>query len=633
MRKAFLVHTLLAVILISSLYLAAVDEYRYLLSLVPEELESIVIEPESQEYSVHTADGTVLYSETFTRSEPLSVGECSSGICRWIEVLDTGADALSYPDSLIHRKLYELFHIDEVSLKSYTAGRFADELLEGKEPEGIEGLIVKKLTSKRLIDHYGVHGLYTILANRVYVGSQAFGVRAGAVSLFNKEFSEISMKERALLAGMLKDNERFEPAGNYPSAERRANVVLHELYTAGVIEHSAYASARNERLMLTPPEKIKPVEPHYLRAVELELKRRGFEPGRPMRVYTSIDLDKTRLARKVLKGSLQGEEGKLQGAFVLINMETAGIEAAVGSRYSDTLKRAFYRRRQTGSTFKPMVYCTAFANGFRPTNLIVDKQYSYNLGNTVYSPRNFEDLYLGKIPLRKGLVYSLNNATIQLAKRTGLSKVCETARNFGFQGDLKPFLATPLGIFPTTPVNLAEMYSTLGRLGEQRDTGLVRRVELADGEVLEFGRTGRQVVNARAAYQTLFIMKDVARIGTARGAGLLRGTAAKTGTSDDYKDAWTAAVFPPYVAVAWVGYDDFRSMGEKGTGGSKAAPIIARFQKELLGSRYRADFSVPEGIVFKKVESRYGGLMTADCRGRRSYTEALDVSNMPDPCR
>ena len=315
----------------------------------------------------------------------------------------------------------------------------------------------------------------------------------------------------------------------------------------------------------------------------------------------------------------------------VVNFEDGTIEAMAATdkfRY-----RTMQMKRQIGSTFKPMVYLTAFSNGFTPNELIVDKQYTYGNYGRTYTPANFEDFYMGTIPLRKGLVFSLNNATIRLAKITGLKKVADTAENMGMEYDIKPYLSMPLGVFPLTALNLAKVYGTLGAYGVRKDTGFIMDVTKADGEPFFYGKKAdERVVPESAAFQVLHIMRDVARIGTAKYSGLIKGSAAKTGTTDEYKDAWTASVFPPYAAVAWVGYDDNRSMGENGTGGGFAAPIIAAFQRRILNGEAKIDFQVPKGVVLKNVDTYRGFVIGKGCNSRYGYSEAFSADNIPADC-
>jgi penicillin-binding protein 1A len=216
---------------------------------------------------------------------------------------------------------------------------------------------------------------------------------------------------------------------------------------------------------------------------------------------------------------------------------------------------------------------------------------------------------------------------------TGLPKVADTAKRLGMEYDVKPYLAMPLGIFPLTVQNVARVYSVIGNYGLRKDSGLILSITNTKGEPLFYAkRSPEQIVSPVSAYQVMRIMQDVPRIGTARGTGLIPGTAAKTGTTDDYKDAWMAAIAPPYAIVAWVGFDDHRSMGEKGTGGGLAAPVIAAFQKRMWPDRQKIDFNIPSGVVLKDVDY-YSGVLPGDgCSSKRTYTEAFAEGNQPEPC-
>jgi penicillin-binding protein 1A len=582
-------------------------------------------------FSVYASDGTVLEKKTFIRSEPFTPEEADEYM-DWFHALDLEVDGEPYPENRVELLFAKHMKISDDALVSFVANMQAEKIIDKKPLRGLRKTLLKHLTADMILREKGLRRLYSVYAGNTYVGENTFGVKAGAKTYFGKPFFETTLKERAFLFGMLKDSSRYEAYENFSAAERRAQVVLYQLYADGRIDRQSYEKARDQRLVFNPEEDPREREGEYLKEVREELRKLGVEPGTPCEVYTFIDPDKVQMLRKTVRAYMDRQDKGLQSAFVLADFQQGGIVAAAGSRDGESLKRAFKMKRQIGSTFKPIVYATAFENGFRPTYNIVDKPYTYHLGRSVYAPKNFEELYMGKIPLRKGLVYSLNNATIQIARRTGLGKVSEMAMALGMAGKIQPFLAMPLGIFPTSPANLAEVYSSLANYGVHRKTGLVKKVIFPDGKVIEPAAEGERVMSARAAYQTLYIMKDVARIGTARGAGLMSGTAAKTGTTDEYRDAWTVAVFPPYVAVAWVGYDNSVSMGEKGTGGSKAAPLIAAVQREMFDKNTKFSFEVPEGIVFKKVASSSGYLLGDKCGRVRHYTEALCDDNLPDEC-
>ncbi len=584
-----------------------------------------------QSFTVYDSAGNLLEQRTFLRSEPFTPEETEL-FGEWFRVLDLELDGYPLPKETADLYFMDYMKIETEAVKSYIVSHYTDRLLEGTPVTGIRLRFLRYLTADRLLKSTGFPALYAAYADSIVIGGDTYGIKAASQTFFNRNIHRANQKEKAFLFTMLKDYTLYDPIENFAAAERRANIYLHLLYQRGILEREEYLHARDYRLALNMAKDPEPQEIEYLRAVAEELRALGVEAGEPCEVHTFFDPEKTEMLRSTVAEYMKTQEAGLQSAFVLLDAEKGGIVAMTGAREGKSLKRAYYTKRQTGSTFKPIVYAAAFDSGLRPTDFVNDRRHVYKLGRGSYSPRNFEELYMGNIPARKGLVYSLNNATIQLAVKTGLERVAENAVKMGMKADVRPYLAMPLGIFAVTPANLAQVYGTMAGYGIYSERGLIERVQFPDGRVITPGAEKTRVLDEKAVFQTLYIMQDVPRIGTAKGKGLMKGTAAKTGTTDEYRDAWMAAVFPPYVAVVWVGYDSNRSMGEKGTGGTKAAPLVAAVQKKLFEEGHEVVFPVPDGVGFYKVSSADGRLITDRCASKRGYTEALAADNLPEEC-
>ncbi|MGE4496673.1 MAG: transglycosylase domain-containing protein [Deferribacterales bacterium] len=598
---------------------------------LPDDYSIPSLSRQGQSFTVYDSAGNLLEQRTFLRSEPFTDDETEL-FSEWFRVLDLELDGYPLPKERLELYFMDYMEIETEAVKSYIVNHYADRLLEGTPVTGLRLRLLRFLTADRLLKTAGFPAIYAAYADSIIIGDDTYGIKAASKTFFSRSIHMANQKEKAFLFTMLKDYTLYDPIENFAATERRANIYLHMLYQRGILEREEYLSARDYRLTLNMAEDPAPQEIEYLRAVAEEMKALGVEAGEPCEVHTYFDAEKTEMLRLTVSEYMKTQEEGLQAAFVLLDTEKGGIVAMTGAREGKSLKRAYYTKRQTGSTFKPIVYASAFDGGIRPTDFVNDRRHVYKLGKGSYSPRNFEELYMGSIPVRKGLVYSLNNATIQLAVKAGLKKVAEDAVKMGMKADVRPYLAMPLGVFPVTPVNLAQVYGTLADYGVYRKRGLIERIEFPDGRVITPGGEKTRVLDEKAAFQTLYIMQDVPRIGTAKGKGLMKGTAAKTGTTDEYRDAWLAAVFPPYVAVVWIGYDSGRSMGEKGTGGTKAAPLAAAAQRKLFEKGAEAVFPVPAGVGFRKVSSADGRLITARCASRRGYTEALSEDNLPEEC-
>lgn len=620
----------LPAVIFYGVYLWHQSEAMFLGHFVPKDFSFLEESRKGLSYTVYDSAGSLMEKRTYQRFEPMTEDEARL-FADWFRVLDLELDGHALPEDNLGLFFMDHMNIETEAVRSYVVNHYTDKLLEGTPVTGERLRLLKYLTADRLLEHAGFNRLYSFYADSLMAGDNTYGVKAASKKFFAKNIHRANYKEIAFLFVLLKDVTLYDPTENFAAAERRSSTYLHLLNRRGVLSLDEYLAARDYRLALNIEEDPEPSEAEYLKAVADELERYGIDRGEPAEVYTFFDAGKTALLRRTVSEYMKKEERGIQSAFILLDVEKGGIVAAMGANSGKSLRRAFYTKRQTGSTFKPIVYASAFEKGMKPTDIIDDSRHSYRTGGRTYSPRNFEEYYMGKIFARRGLVYSLNNATIEVALKAGLRKVAETAKELGMDADVKPYYAMPLGVFPVTPVSLAQVYASIADYGVYRERGLVERVEFPDGRVFVPAGDAKRVISEEAAYQTLYVMQDVSRIGTARGKGLAKGTAAKTGTTDNYVDAWVAAVFPPYVAVVWVGYDANRSMGEKGTGGSKAAPLLAAVQKELLGEGYEAVFKVPSGIEFQKITSD-GRIITEKCRSKSGYTEALNSKNLPPLC-
>ncbi|WP_415238576.1 transglycosylase domain-containing protein [Seleniivibrio woodruffii] len=480
-------------------------------------------------------------------------------------------------------------------------------------------------TAADLIKMHGMQGIYDAYLQTVYMQSDLWGLESASLFYFGKSAEFTDRPQILWLMTVMTLN--VLPYEDMESFVKRTGELAQFMTKDG---NKAYADA-----LRTPVEynitAMTDEYPQYTSLILEEMERRGVQPSGEMTVTSGLSLATIKAAQEAIAERLPLVPEGANIVLAVVNTEDGSIEAlAASNRFRF---RTMQMKRQIGSTFKPVVYLTAFENGFRPNQLINDKRYEYKNHGKPYSPVNYDDYYMGVIPLRKGLVFSLNNATIRLATLTGLNKVADTAKDMGMAYDVKPYLAMPLGIFPLTAVNLAQVYSVIGAGGIRKDSGLILNIRQTNGDPVFYAkRRPTPIVSPVSAYQVMHILQDGPRIGTARGSGILLGTAAKTGTTNEYKDAWTAAIAPPYSIVAWVGFDDNRSMGEKGTGGSLAAPVVAAFQKRIWGEGQKIDLNIPQGVVFKEADS-YSGVVTGGaCQSKKVYIEAFAEDSVPEPC-
>jgi len=304
------------------------------------------------------------------------------------------------------------------------------------------------------------------------------------------------------------------------------------------------------------------------------------------------------------------QEPEVEGAIVAIEPYTGFIRAMVGGfDYSKSeFNRAIYARRQPGSAFKPVIYACALDNGFTQASIIVDEPVIYEEGKeTEWSPKNFDGKYWGPTSLVDALAYSRNVITVKIVESMGIQKVIDFARTIGINSDLPRDYTVSLGSLSISPLELTKAYATFASYGMNITPIAIRYVVDGNGRILEENQPSpEEAISPQTAFLITSMLKNVVSYGTGwRAKELGRPVAGKTGTTNEYRDAWFIGYTPNLVAGVWVGYDDMRPLGEHETGARAALPIWVNFMKSIdLGPP--DDFPVPDGIVARYVDKTTG---------------------------
>jgi penicillin-binding protein 1A len=307
------------------------------------------------------------------------------------------------------------------------------------------------------------------------------------------------------------------------------------------------------------------------------------------------------------------QEPQVEGALVAIDPYTGEVKAMVGGydfRRSQ-FNRAVQARRQPGSAFKPLIYAAAIDNGYTPASIFLDAPITLQAGNQqLWMPRNYEERYYGPTSLRYALARSLNTVTVRMVEAMGISDVIASLPRFGLQGPFPRNLSIALGSAEVTPLEMVRAYGVFATLGKRFEPIFVTSVNDPEGRPIQFSGTRprfERVMKPGTAYLVTNMMETVVRHGTGRrAADLGRPVAAKTGTTNDTRDAWFIGFTPDLLAGVWIGFDSERSLGQRETGGHAAAPIWTDFMKKALADRPVVDFSVPQGITFTQVDRATG---------------------------
>jgi penicillin-binding protein 1B len=478
--------------------------------------------------------------------------------------------------------------------------------------------------------------IFALYANEIYLGQRgAVGVRGveqAARIYFGKELKDLSLAESATIAGMIQSPSRYSPERHPDAATARRNTVLGTMVRDGAITLDEARAASRESLALAPAQdtgaSLAPYFVDYVnRTVESQLASSQTQDERGLRVYTTIDPELQQLAEAAITRQLERLDkvytGKAapQAALVALDPKTGDVLAMVGGRnYAESqLNRATDARRQPGSVFKPVVYTAALESGLSPLSLYTDapREFVYDR-RAKYSPANYGGQYsMQDVTMRTGLIKSLNVVTVDVAMRTGLQRVAQTAQTLGLpKPEAYPALA--LGTTEATPLELATAYTAFVNSGQRVAPRVIARATDAEGaEIINTTPAPSQVIRPTTAYMITDMLADVIDHGTARAArGAVRRTAiaGKTGTS---RDGWFVGYTPNLVCAVWIGFDDNQQLGL--TGAEAALPAWTEFVKAAVEQRPELGgekFDRPAGITTVEVDPETGMVAGPACPQR-----------------
>ncbi len=292
--------------------------------------------------------------------------------------------------------------------------------------------------------------------------------------------------------------------------------------------------------------------------------------------------------------SLEQDSG-VQGALLAIDNATGDIKAMVGGRDFDQSKfnRATQAQRQSGSCFKPFIYTAAIDQGAEPDDMVLDRPTTFNSAGTPYTPHNFDHRFEGNITLRRALTESRNVPAVKLAQKVGMASVAEYARRFGMTSQIPPYLPVALGAADLTLYEQTSAFTVFPNDGLRIEPRYIRKVTDYEGHVLEEDfPDARDVIGSRTARTMVSLLQGVVQRGTGVAARKLEHPlAGKTGTTNDYTDAWFIGFSPSITCGVWVGFDEKKALGDKETGGKTALPIWIDFMRAAIADPARKNES------------------------------------------
>jgi penicillin-binding protein 1A len=500
---------------------------------------------------------------------------------------------------------------------------------------------------------YDKKDILALYLNKVYFGDGYYGVEAASLGYFGKHASELSVPEAALLAGLIQSPSSYAPTVNPDRALARRNIVLQAMVNNGVLAQADADAARNTALHLTNAIEMKEsFGLYYKEQVRRELVDR-FGGSRVaqggLRVYTTLEPELQQAAEKILENGIADIEGRrgykhprrgkdakeyLQGALVAMDPTTGAVRAMVGGRdfNESRFNRAMQAKRQSGSAFKPFVYAAALEEGYSPASLIS------NLNSPILTTQGNwvpEDGHSNatELTMRSALKISSNRAAVQMLNTIGIKDAVSYAEklNVGTPPSV-PSLA--LGSGDVTLISLTAAYGAFADHGIVRTPVLIRKVEDSDGKVIyQDGGKSQQAVSDATAFLMSSMLADVISAGTAykaRQAGFMLPAAGKTGTTNDYVDAWFVGYTPHLVTGVWVGFDQPKTIITNGYAADLAVPIWGQFMKIATRNAKPEWFDRPANVIGVNVCRVSGKLPNYGCSNVQTVDDsgAIEVKSM-----
>lgn len=478
--------------------------------------------------------------------------------------------------------------------------------------------VEKQLSKDQILELY---------LNTIYFGHGAYGVESASEVYFGKKVEGLTLAEDAMLAGVIKSPGRYSPYLDPEQAKNRRDTVLGQMEEQGYITAEQKAAAEAEPFKLAGLASGSATAPYFMEYVKTLLTEEYgsevvYRGG--IRVRTTLDLNMQKAAEKAVSSTLN-KGGDPSAALVALNPVTGEILAMVGGRDFKTqqFNVAVQGKRQPGSAFKPFVLLSALDQGVSPEQTFACGPASFTVpGGQVWKVTGAGGGRTGLMRLREATEKSVNSVYAKLILETGADKTVAMANKVGITEDISPVPAIALGGLANgvSPLEMASAYGTLAAGGKHTVPYGLAEVADASGKVLFSGETSAtQAIDPALAYLATDILRGVITKGTGKSAAIGRPAAGKTGTTQEYRDAWFVGYTPQLVCAVWVGYPDAQKEmkdvhGRAVTGGSYPAQIWAKFMKSALAKAPELEFKKPaKGLENAQVCADTGLLATEWC--------------------
>jgi penicillin-binding protein 1A len=517
--------------------------------------------------------------------------------------------------------------------------------------------IERNLTKDQILELY---------VNRIYFGSGCYGIETASQAYFGKDASKLDLSEAAILAGLIRSPNRFSPLKNPQGAIVQRNTVLDRMHELKKISAAQEAQAKREKLN-SHPRRLTLIQENYAmdavqRDLNLLLTQDQIDNG-GLFIYTTLDPTVQKAAADAIEKQLakierqpgfnhplksqyrapaEGEDNSmpyLEGALVAIDNESGGIRALVGGR--DYKESKFNRalppaNRQIGSSFKPFVYTLAFMHGLLPGAAISDGpiQPGEIQGAGNWSPGNSDGRYGGVMPVSYGLIHSRNTMSVRVGEFAGIADTQKTATTLGLGDSIPPGAAIYIGSFETDLKDLTAAYTVFPNAGVRKQAYIIERIDDPDHKpIYRAAHLTIPVLDPGAAWMTTELMEEVMTRGTAassRSLGFKLPAAGKTGTTNDFKDAWFLGFTSSMTCGVWVGFDRPTTIIPHGYGAALALPVWTQVMNKAA-QRYPAEpLQSTVALQHATVCSISNAIATSGCvAAGTAYDIDLPVNEVP----
>lgn len=605
----------------------------YLISLASElpRLEKEAMNPPAQTTRIYASDGTLIAELHATENRVI------------VDIKDISPHMLNAIVAIEDERFYEHRGIDPIGiLRSIYV-----DIKTGKPAQGASTITQQYvrniyLTSEKTIERkvkeailaYRIEQIYskrTILEkylNTVYFGNGCYGVETASLTYFGKHAKDLTISEAAMLAGIVQRPSDYNPYTNLERVIQRRDIVLKKMFELGYINKEQYKKALKEKPKLKPlRQRGYYFAPYFVEYVkDLLIQKYGvdkvFKGG--LRVYTTL-VPKAQIAAEKAVAKILDNPRDPDCALVSIDVQTGHIIAMYGGKNFEKQKfnLAVQGKRQPGSSFKTFVLAAALEEGISPYKTYESSPINIKLPSGVWRVRNAEGEGMGRITLRTATIHSVNGVFARLIMDVGADAVVNVARRMGIKSKIRPFPSIALGSEPVSVLEMASAYSTLARGGLRIDPIAILKVTDSKGRIIdEFRPKSVKAIDSWVAYTIVDILKDAVRYGTGARARIFWPCAGKTGTAQEYRDAWFAGFTPQISTVVWVGYKEaqipMRNIHgfSRVYGGTLPAIIWKIYMQEVMKGKPRKDFLRPEidkDIIQVRICRKTGLLATPFC--------------------